>query len=73
MQPMIAPKPSQMRVPSTLTNPFITFAENDSLNVSLENDDVQISFHKYQTFENLEWKILPKILQKEAFISVFRR
>ena len=37
-----------MRTSSTLTNPFITSAENDSSNVSPANDDAQNSSHKHQ-------------------------
>ena len=37
-----------MRASSTLTNPFITSAENDSSNVSPANDDAQNSSHIHQ-------------------------
>ena len=47
-EPMILPKPLQMRASSTLTNPFITSAENDSSNVSPANDDAQNSSHIHQ-------------------------
>ena len=47
-EPMTLPKPSQMRASSTLTNPFITSAENDSSNVSPANDDAQNSSHIHQ-------------------------
>ena len=47
-EPIILPKPLQMRASSTLTNPFITSAENDSSNVSPANDDAQNSSHKHQ-------------------------
>ena len=47
-EPMTVPKPSKMRASSTLTNPFITSAENDSSNVSPANDDAQNSSHKHQ-------------------------
>ena len=47
-EPMTLPKPLQMRASSTLTNPFITSAENDSSNVSPANDDAQNSSHIHQ-------------------------
>ena len=47
-EPMTLPKPLQMRASSTLTNPFITSAENDSSNVSPANDNAQNSSHIHQ-------------------------